>query len=321
MQARSTHARLWAALGHTAVVALCVLVLQQCSKPTGSPTGPSTPPIQPPTTPTPNPTPPGPQTFVGAGDIAICDGRGNQEATARLLDVIGGTVFTLGDNAYPNGTPQNFRECYEPSWGRHQDRTRPVPGNHEYHTPGAQGYYDYFGANAGAAGLGYYSYNLGAWHIIALNSEEPIGSSAGQRAWLQQDLAVSSTKCTLAYWHHPVFSSGPNGNSGWMQPIYKLLYEANVDVVLNGHDHLYERFAPQDADGRPDSGRGIVEFIVGTGGVPHYNIVSVKPNSLVRLTGDGYHGVLKMTLNADTYGWEFVTIGRGVQDPGFAACH
>ncbi len=309
--------------GRAAVVVVCLLAFQQCSRPTGgpsAPTPPSSPPATPPTAPTPTPPPPGPQTFVGAGDIAFCEAGGNAEGTARLLDTIGGTVFTLGDNAYPNGSPENFRDCYQPTWGRHKDRTRPAPGNHDYNTPNASGYFDYFGANAGPAGAGYYSYELGAWHIVSLNSD-PRMSLAAQTAWLRSDLVANPARCTLAYWHHPLFTSGLNGPNPHMRETFQILVDAGAEVVLNGHDHSYERFAPQDADGRLDGVRGIREFVVGTGGVRHYEFMSRRPNSEVQVTGVGSTGVLKMILNADHFTWEFITTGSGVRDSGLGQCH
>jgi hypothetical protein len=303
---------------------VCLFVLQQCSKPTGGPTTP-TPPTSPtpapPALPTPAPPVPGPQTFVGAGDIAMCNELSRAEATAKLLDTIGGTVFTLGDNAYPSGSAENFRDCYNPTWGRHRDRTRPAPGNHDYETPNAAGYYQYFGANAGPAGAGFYSYNLGAWHIISLNSDTRM-QLAAQTAWLREDLAANSSfKCTLAYWHHPVFSSGLSGNNPHMRETFKILHDNNADVVLSAHDHSYERFAPQDADGRPDPVRGIREFVVGTGGATSYVFMRVSPNSEQQITGPGTNGVLRMTLNAESYGWEFITTGTGIRDNGMSGCH
>ena len=153
-----------------------------------------------------------PEIFVGAGDIALCTPDGNHEATAQLLDTIGGTVFALGDNAYYRGTAEEYRDCYDRTWGRHKNRTRPVPGNHEYETAGASPYFDYFGIHAGPHGLGYYSFDLGAWHVIALNSNIPVSAGSTQGAWLRTDLAANRSGCTLAYWHHPRFSSGQHGN-------------------------------------------------------------------------------------------------------------
>ena len=290
--------------------------------PTG-PTAPSTPttPAIPPTAPTPTPPPPAPpQVFVGAGDIGLC-GSAGPALTGRLLDGIGGTVFTLGDNAYFSGTAREYRDCYDPYWGRHKGRTRPVPGNHEYETPGATPYFDYFGSNAGPSGLGYYSFPLGEWHVIALNSnppQVPVSANSAQGAWLRADLAASQSRCTLAYWHHPLFSSGPNGDSPQMRDFWRLLYDAGVDVILAGHDHDYERFAPQDPDGRFDPSRGIRQFVVGTGGAASYNFITVRANSEVRLTP--VFGVLKLTLQTDTYQWEFIATS-GVGDSGTGSCH
>jgi len=208
--------------------------------------------------------------LAGAGDIADCDDLSGAEATAKLLEKIPGTVFTVGDNAYPSGTAQQFRDCYGPTWGRFKSRTRPTPGNHEFHSGGATPYFDYFGANAGDPAKGYYSYDLGAWHIVALNSEcaEAGGCQAGspQEIWLRQDLAAHPAACALAYWHKPLFSSGAkHGNDPEMKPFWQDLYAARATVVLNGHDHDYERFAPQDPEGKPDPALGIREFVVGTG--------------------------------------------------------
>ena len=207
--------------------------------------------------------------LVGAGDIASCSNPGDQN-TAELLDDIEGTVFTLGDNAYPEGTDAQFEDCYDSSWGRHEQRTRPALGNHDYMTDDAEPYFDYFGSKAGERGKGYYSYDLGEWHIVVLNSncEEVGGCQAGspQERWLREDLAERSRHCTLAYFHHALFSSGRHGSHSFMRPIWETLYEAGVDVVLSAHDHHYERFAPQDPNGKPDPERGIRQFIVGTGG-------------------------------------------------------
>lgn len=309
------------------VIVICFACVQ-CSgdTPTGpttptEPTTPSTtaPPNVPPVVPTPTPPPPPspPQVFVGAGDIGMC-GLPGSEQTARLLDGIGGTVFTLGDNAYFSGSEQNYRDCYDPTWGRHKSRTRPVPGNHEYETPGATPYFAYFGLNAGPPGLGYYSFELGAWHAIALNSSAPVGGNSAQGAWLQADLASSPSKCTLAYWHFPLFSSGPNGDNAQMRDFWRLLHDAGAELILVGHDHDYERFAPQDPDGRPDPVRGIRQFVVGTGGATSYTFVTVRANSEVRLTR--VFGVLKLTLQTDSYQWEFITTS-GVGDSGTGVCH
>ena len=180
--------------------------------------------------------------LVGAGDIATCGEKGHV-VTANMLDGIAGTVYTLGDNAYPDGTAAQFRDCYDPTWGRHKDRTRPVPGNHDYNSGGGA-YYDYFGPNAGPPGRGYYSYDLGAWHVVTLNSNVAADPASEQYAWLRNDLAASQNPCTLAMWHHPVFSSGSHGNDSKMAEVYGLLDESGVELALVGHDHIYERFAP-----------------------------------------------------------------------------
>src|SRR5262245_3689479 len=189
------------------------------------------------------------ETLVGAGDIATCGSRGTA-ATARLLDGLPGTVFTAGDNAYPSGTADNYRTCYEPTWGRQKARTRPAPGNHEYESPGALPYFDYFGANAGPSGLGYYSYRLGEWQIYSLNSNIAMDAGSPQLLWLQQELASHPTACSLAYWHHPLFTSGGHGDTIATRPLWRALYDADAEIVISGHDHLYERFAPQDPEGR-----------------------------------------------------------------------
>jgi hypothetical protein len=266
--------------------------------------------------PFPGPNPGLPQVFVGAGDIAQC--TSNAEATARLLDTIGGTIFTTGDNAYFHGTRENYRDCYEPTWGRHKGRTRPSPGNHEYESPGAAAYFDYFGGFAGPHGVGYYSFDLGSWYVISLNSNVPTQRNSTQGMWLSAVLdEASAFRCTIAYWHHPLFSSGPNGDNGSMRDFWRLLYEAGVEIVLNGHDHLYERFAPQDPDGRPDPVRGIRQFTAGSGGATLTTFVTQRPNSEVRIAG---YGVLKLTLSADAYEWEFVPVS-GQRDSGRGSCH
>ena len=294
------------------LIAASTLVTSGCG---GSPTQPS-----PPDAPRIEPRPPLFQqtaVFVGAGDIGWC-GSTATAATAALLNGIAGTVFTTGDNAYLSGTEAQFRDCYEPTWGRHKHRTRPTPGNHDYETPGARPYFAYFGANAGPPGLGYYSFDLGAWHIVSLNSVRAAGGRSVQARWLRQDLETRSTLCTLAYWHNPLFSSGPNGGQPHMQDVWRVLYEFGVEVVLNGDDHLYERFAPQDPDGRPDA-KGIRQFIVGTGGAPLYGAQNIQPNSEAR---SSTFGVLKLTLRPDSYDWEFVPVaGEGAQDFGVGQCH
>jgi len=257
--------------------------------------------------------------LVGAGDIAACPDD-DYEATASLLDSIDGTVFTTGDNTYPDGTFEEFLDCYDPTWGLHKSRTRPSPGNHDYHTEGAEGYYDYFGAMAGEPGKGYYSYNLGAWHIIVLNSNLPVKAGSPQEQWLRTDLAAHPVECTLAYWHHPRFSSGiEHGSNAAMQPLWQALYDFGADVVLAGHEHNYERFAPQDPRGKHDPTRGIRQFVIGTGGRSHYKFWFPIANSEVRNTNT--YGVLKLTLHPTSYSWEFIPeAGKTFTDSGHAAC-
>jgi hypothetical protein len=256
--------------------------------------------------------------LVGAGDIAECVSPGD-ELTALLLDKIPGTVFAAGDTAYPAGSPVDFSNCYEPSWGRHKARTRPAVGNHEYITPGAAGYFAYFGDQAGPAGLGYYSYDLADWHIVVINSMLEQIDPVAQETWLASDLAAHPNKCTLAYWHHPRFSSGSHGNNPQMQPIWEILYQHGADVVISGHDHLYERFAPQTPTGVADPKRGIREFIVGTGGAGLYEFRTLESNSEAR--NNTAFGVLKMTLKSNGYNWEFIAVPGVVLDSGRDACH
>jgi hypothetical protein len=259
-----------------------------------------------------------PAFLVAAGDIGLCGSPG-VEMTARLLDGLEGTIVAAGDNAYPSGSADDYRNCYHPSWGRHRNRTRPTPGNHEYLSTGAAPYFEYFGGRAGPAGLGYYSYDLGAWHIVSLNSESDTGRGGGQQLWLQADLAATRGRCTAAYWHRPRFSSGPHGDNVDMQVLWETLYENGVDLVISGHDHLYERFAPQDAVGRHDPVRGMRQFVVGTGGAPVYSPSGFRPNS--EALGSSW-GVLKLTLLAGRYEWEFIPVaGASYRDAGMAACH
>ena len=257
-------------------------------------------------------------TFVGAGDIANCHDLGPARATARLLDHIDGTVFTLGDHAYKHGDTQELRDCYGSTWGRHKARTRPALGNHDTITNRGRPYFDYFGDNAGPERRGYYSFDLGAWHVVSLNSGASVKNDSPQVKWLRQDLAVHPSECSLAYWHVPRFSSGPQSDKA-LSDVWRVLYDAGVDVVLNGHEHFYERFAPQDDQGRPDSARGIREFIVGTGGGALESFKQSAANSEVR--DDHTFGVLKLTLRPHGYAWEFVPVaGQPFRDAGEAQC-
>jgi LysM repeat protein len=261
---------------------------------------------------------------IAAGDIANCSNVEDWE-TAYLLDGLEGTVLVLGDNAYEVGSIEEYNACYEPTWGRHKARTRPVPGNHEYGTDGAAGYYTYFGDRATPLEpgctkgcKGYYSFDVGAWHLIALNGEIDNNPGSEQEQWLRADLAAHPTTCTLAYWHRPRFSSGRHGN-GAGDALWRALYDYGADVVLVGHDHDYERFAPQDANGQLAPDRGIRQFVVGTGGAPLRDFVFIQPNSEAR--NSETFGVLKLVLHPTSYDWEFIPIPRQTfRDAGSAPC-
>jgi hypothetical protein len=262
--------------------------------------------------------------MVGAGDIAKCSTEAD-EATAKLLDNIPGTVFTVGDNAYPSGTASEFKNCYGPSWGRHKSRTRPALGNHEYETAGASGYFGYFGAAAGDPDRGYYSYDRGEWHVVALNSNcGEVGgcwADSPQGRWLRNDLANHPAECTLAYFHHPLFSSGSDhGDQQIARPLWNALYAADADVVIGAHDHSYERFAPQGPDGARNKERGIRQFVVGTGGGTQRGFGKIRPNSQARNASTP--GVLKLTLEPGSYSWKFVPVaGETFTDSGTTSCN
>ena len=274
----------------------------------------------------PPPTPPaGTVVLAGAGDIAD-DGQNDSE-TAVLIDSIHpDIVFTLGDNAYESGTAKEFNDWYDPTWGRHRPRTRPAAGNHDYRTPGASGYFDYFGARAGDRSKGYYSYEAGAWHVVVLNTngEGPCATvlcngGSPQERWLRADLAASHKPCTLAYWHHPRYSIGPQGTASGTQALWQALYADGVELVLAGNDHNYQRWKPMNAAGGVDTARGIRSFVVGTGGGTADRLGS-HPN--VETARTGTPGVLKLTLGPGTYRWEFVPIaGRTFRDSGTGSCH
>lgn len=274
---------------------------------------------------------------AAAGDIA-CDptdgsfngGAGTpkgcrQRATSDLL--VGGgfdAVLLLGDNQYWDGALWKYQTVFGPTWGRLGSLLRPAPGNHEYQTPGATGYFDYFGPAAGERSRGYYSYDLGTWHAVVLNSNcadiGGCGPGSPQLAWLTEDLAAHPRACTLAYWHHPRFSSGQHGNDSAYIAFWQALHQAGADVVLVGHDHDYERFAPQDPSGNADPEHGIREFVVGTGGRETRAFATIRPNSEVRNAED--LGVLKLRLRTDGYDWQFLpAAGGSFTDSGSGGCH
>ena len=276
--------------------------------------------------------------MVGVGDIASCSQRLGYE-TAALVDSIlradsvagvQASVFTLGDNVYSSGTTDQFEKCFTPSWGDPKRRImkslHPAPGNHEYYTPNADPYYKYFGPAAGVVGKGYYSYDVAKWHVIVINSElfaNPIFTDSARKEqleWVAQDLKDHKALCTIAYWHNPRWSSGWHGSDERFNALWQVLHDRGVDLVLNGHDHDYERFAPQTPDGAHDSARGIREFVVGTGGKGLRPFGAPKPNSEAR-NADAF-GVLKLTLHANSYDWQFIPEeGKGYSDSGSGVCH
>src|SRR5687767_2353411 len=268
--------------------------------------------------------PPGtPEVVIVAGDISTCT-NARDESTAKVIDGIEGTVFTLGDNAYPNGRLEDYTKCYHPTWGRHRDRTFANLGNHEYDMGNADGSWDYFASGAGTRGKGYYSMDIGDWHIIVLNdngSFVPYGPGSVQDTWLVNDLANNTKRCTMAIWHQPLFYS--NTSSTVVRPGRKIfwdrLYAAGVELVMHGHQHRYERFAPQTPDGVRDDSTGIREFIVGTGGDGNSMATFTAPNSEIH---DDAYGVLKLTLNPDSYDWQFMAAGTDTfTDSGSGTCH
>jgi hypothetical protein len=263
-------------------------------------------------------------TLVGAGDIAGCDFK-HDSKTARLLGKIPATVFTLGDSVYPDGTRKQFRDCYDPTWGKYKKRTRPSVGNRDYETSGAEPYFDYFGWRAGKPSRGYYSYDLGAWHIVALNSNcKEVGGCewrSAQGRWLRRDLERHRARCTLAYFHHPLYASGSGYDSPEVKPFWHILYNHHAEVILNGHAHRYERYARIKPSGARSLAKGIRQFIVGTGGAPGGS--QHGPNDpRVQAKKVGAPGVLKLELGSGFYHWKFVSVaGRNYTDSGRARCH
>lgn len=285
----------------------------------------------PPRSRTPSPAPStGDFVVMGAGDIA-CEPPSlpfgsscHEYATSELL-ASADLVLTFGDNQYQDATLDKFLRSYDRSWGRFKAKTRPAPGNHDYLSAGASGYFDYFGVLAGQRGQGYYSFDAGGWHFIALNSEcsdvGGCGPGSLQYEWLRRDLAASTAPCTAAYWHHPRFSAGKYHDDSRYQPFWNLLYADGAEVVMAGHDHNYQRYAPMTPSGARDDARGIRQFVVGTGGKNHYPVDTVPvPNR--EIAEDSTYGVLKLVLRADGYDWAFVPeAGETFTDAGSGVCH
>lgn len=262
--------------------------------------------------------------LFAVGDLALCENLPPMDTpTARVAQLVRNSrapILMAGDLAYPKGSQRDFSDCFVPVWGALKERILPVPGNHEYETGGAEAYFRYFGELAGTAGSGYFATQVGSWRVIGLNSNIETGVGSQQERWLKQQLTMTSSQCTLAFWHHPRFSSGHHGDTFEMDAIWRDLYDARVDVVISGHDHDFERFAPQNAIGERDMSHGIREFVVGTGGAPLRPFEQIKPNSDVRDSSS--FGVLKLTLGQTNYSWEFIPVdNNGFRDHGEAPCH
>jgi hypothetical protein len=268
--------------------------------------------------------------LVGAGDIASCKSIEGAIATAKIIEQIPGTVFAAGDLAYEKGSAEEFINCYDKTWGRFKDRTRPTPGNHEYYTKTGAPYFAYWGVQAVPAGKSYYSFDLGSWHIIALNTNCNAPGVGGcttgseQEQWLKKDLIAHADACIAAYGHHALYSSGVLKNHALhpeLRPLWQDLYNAHADLILAGHEHSYERFAPQDPNGNSDAKNGIREIVVGTGGRSHDPLGFPIPNSEIR-NADSF-GVLKLTLSPGKYRWEFIPVDAegGFRDSGEGYCH
>lgn len=274
-----------------------------CSDRPSGPIGPS-PPDRPPS---------GPATLLAVGDIGQCGSPGVDQ-TARLVEGLPGHLVLAGDLAYFSGTMRDFLECFDPAWGSQRTRWRPVPGNHEYETRNAAGYFQYFGA---AAGIGYYSFRAGDWFVLMLDSNVPMRPGSPQYQFVELELQANPRHCTMAVSHHPLYSSGPNGPTNGVRDMWRLLHERGVDVWVAAHDHLYERFGKQDADGRSDGG-GIRQFVAGTGGARLYDFQRTAPNSQARVKA---FGVLQFTLNPGNYAWTFLDVAGVVADAGTDTCH
>lgn len=281
---------------------------------------------------------PGATAVIAVGDIGVCGASGD-EATATIVDSllivdsvagVQRAVITIGDNAYRSGgvgPMKAFTRCFAPSWGtpRIMSVIRPSPGNHDYDSGTGTPYFDYFGARAGPPGKGYYSFDLGDWHLVSLNSELYFGRGSPAEAkeqedWLRRDLSGNRKRCTLAYFHRPRFSSGSHRGTAEMQTLWSILYDADADLILNGHEHDYERFLPQTPAGTVDSARGIPQIVAGTGGASLRGIRSqLAANSVIQI--HGHYGVLKLALGAGEYTHAFLDTEGRVWDAGSGKCH
>lgn len=271
-------------------------------------------------------TPVEPAVLLAAGDVGLCGATAPFQTADIIARYPGATVAAVGDLAYPDGREQDFRDCYDPSWGAHKGRTRPALGNHEYNTGSAQAYFNYFGPVAGDPTKGYYSYTLGEWFVVVLNvnpyllSRVPVTAGSEQESWLRSQLSSNPKRCTLAYFHYPRFSSGHHGSQSFVRDIWNALYDYGVDVVVAAHEHSYERFAKMDKSGAADPARGIRQFVVGTGGtnLRYFN----TPLSTSEVRNSDTHGVLRLTLEADAYQWDFLPVaGKTFTDSGRTTCH
>jgi 3',5'-cyclic AMP phosphodiesterase CpdA len=258
----------------------------------------------------------GTATLSAVGDIGWCGSPGVGQ-TARLVEALPGDILLAGDNAYMHGSAEDYRRCFDPEWGRLKPRLHPTPGNHEAED-GLNGYFGYFGAAAGPGRRGYYSFRAATWHVLMLNSNDDMRRESAQWRWIRSELQQNPTRCTLAVWHHPFASSGPNGLSGRVRDVWQLLNEFGAEIVVSGHDHFYERFAPQTEDYRYDA-HGIRQFVAGTGGAPLYRPASRGPNTEAVVEA---FGALRLALNPSSYSWEFIeaSTGRAI-DQGSASCH